>query len=92
MDDSVKKWEMGLKAEGRKTKEGNGRREKRVSGRGGVQRNGKGQVISNYFFIFQKSTLLSQVTGRLSGRHFQPFPVFLKLNWKFLQLSIKLFK
>lgn len=34
MDNSVKKWEMGLKAEGRKTKKGNGRREKRVSGRG----------------------------------------------------------
>ena len=47
---------------------------------------------SNYFFIFQKSTLLSQETGWLSGRHFQPFHVFLKLNWKFLQLSIKLFK
>jgi len=40
-----------------------------VSGSGSVQRNGKGQVISNYFFLFQKSTLLSQETGWLSDTY-----------------------
>lgn len=44
---------MGLNTEGVETKEMEG--ERKVSGKGSVQRNGKGQVISNYFFIFQKN-------------------------------------
>lgn len=44
------------------------------------------------FSHIPESTLLSQGIGGVSDGHFQPFNVFPKLNWKSLQLSIKLSK